>query len=126
WRLVDSQDTMSVLACSFQRAGRSHAIVLSVDHTDCGAASDILLPEADQLPQVLELMRASGSGVEITAEQLDGAEFRWQVERALDARAVHDSELSDDEMDETPVDEDGPDYPALAVLVRARLAALPA
>ena len=127
WRLVDSQHTMSVLACSFRRAGRSHAIVLSVDHTDCGAADNILLFDADQLPQVLEMMRASdrGSGVEITAEQLAGAEFRWQVEKALDARAVHDSELSGDEMDETPVDEDGPGYPALAVLVRGRMTALP-
>jgi len=126
-RLVDSQDTMSVLAGSFHRAGRSHAIVLSVDHTDCGAADDILLLEADQLPQVLEMMRASGrgSGVDISAGALDGAEFRWQVEKALDARAVHDNGLSDDDLNETPVDEDGPDYPALAVLVRARMTALP-
>ncbi len=47
------------------------------------------------------------------------------MERALDARAVHDSELPDDELDETPVDEDGPGYPALALLARARMNALP-
>jgi hypothetical protein len=128
WRLVDSDDSMSVLACSFHRAGRSHAIVLSVDHADCGAADRILLLDADDLPEALEMMRASGpgSGVEVTAEQLDGAEFRWHVEKALDARAVHDGEAPDDEMDEMPFDEEeGPDYPALAVLVRARMNALP-
>src|SRR5207244_1288503 len=58
-------------------------------------------------------------------EALDAAEFRWQVEKALDARAVHDSDLPDEEMNDMPVDEDGPGYPALAVLVRARMSALP-
>jgi hypothetical protein len=48
------------------------------------------------------------------------------VEKALDARAVHDADdLADDDMTDLPVDEDGPDYPALAVLVRARMNALP-
>jgi len=56
-RLVDSQDTMSVLACSFHRAERSHAIVLAVDHTDCGAADHILVVDADQLPEALEMLR---------------------------------------------------------------------
>jgi len=125
-RLIDSQDTMSVLACSFHRAERSHAIVLTVDHTDCGAADHILVVGADELPEALEMLRAGGrrDGLEITTETLDGAEFRWQVEKALDARAVHDSELPDDELDETPVDEDGPGYPALALLLRARMNAL--
>jgi hypothetical protein len=127
WRLVDSQGTASVLACSFRRAGRSHAIVLSVDHTDCGAAGEVLLLDVDQLPLALEAVQASGrrSGVEITAEALDGAEFRWQVEKALDARAVHDRQLSAEEWKEMLADEDGPGFPALAVLVRARMNALP-
>lgn len=125
WRLVDSQGTASVLACSFRRAGRFHAIVLTVDHADCGAAGDLLLLEVDQLPQVLEAARAGARGVEITAEALDGAEFRWQVEKALDARAVHDRQLSTEEWNEMLADEDGPGYPALAGLVRARMNALP-
>ena len=47
------------------------------------------------------MMRAIGrdDGVEITTEALDAAEFRWQVEKALDARAVHDSVLTDEEID---------------------------
>ncbi len=128
WRLSDSQGTASMLACSFHRAGRSHAVVMSVDHDDCGAAGDILLLDVDQLPEALEMMRAGGrdSGFEITTEALDAAEFRWQVEKALDARAVHDSDLPDEDMSDLPLDEDGPGYPALAVLVRARMNALPA
>ena len=127
WRLSDSLGTASMLACSFHRAGRSHAVVISVDHLDCGAASDIRLLDVDQLPEALQVMRAIGrdGGLEITTEALDAAEFRWQVETALDARAVHDSVLTDEEIDDLPVDEDGPDYPALAVLVRARMKTLP-
>jgi hypothetical protein len=128
WRLYDPQGTASMLACSFHRAGRSHAVVISVDHLDCGAADDILLVDADQLPEALEMMRAGGrdSGLEITTEALDAAEFRWQVEKALNARAVHDADdLPDEDMTDLPVDEDGPGYPALAVLVRARMNALP-
>jgi len=127
-RLSDSQGTASMLACSFHRAGRSHAAVISVDHTDCGAASDILLLDAADLPEALDVIQASGrnSGLQITAQALDAAEFRWQVEKALDARAVHDSDDGPDEdMIDLPVDEDGPGYPALAVLVRARMNALP-
>ena len=94
WRLSDPAGTGSMLACSFHRAGRSHAVVVSVDHLDCGAATDILLLEADQLPQALEMMRsqARAGGVEVTEEPLDPPELRWQIENALDARAVHDSD----------------------------------
>jgi hypothetical protein len=128
WRLSDAQGTASMLACSFHRAGRSHAIVMSVDHLDCGAVDEIVLLSADQLPEVLEMMRADGKdrGLEITTEALDAAELRWQVEKALDARAVHDNDQPDLGLQDMPLDEDGlPDYPALAVLVRARMNALP-
>ena len=74
--------------------------MISVDHLDCGAANDILLLDVDQLPEVLERMRkrVRGDGFEITTEALDAAEFRWHVEEALDARAVHDSDLPDVEL----------------------------
>lgn len=126
-RLDDPEGTGSILACVFHRAGRSHGVVISVDHTDCGAASAILLLEPDQLPGALEMMRAGAraSGLGITTQALDAAEFRWQVEKALDARAVHDDDLSDEDMD-VPAEEDVPGYPALAVLLRARMTALPA
>jgi hypothetical protein len=51
--------------------------------------------------------------------------MRWQIENALDARAVHDSEDPESASDE-PFDEDGmPAYELLAVLLRAHLNALP-
>jgi hypothetical protein len=102
--------------------------VIGVDHEDCGAADSIVLLDVDRLPEALEMMRATGreEGLDITTEALDAAEFRWQVEKALDARAVHDSELSVEELvDGMATEEDGQVYPALAVLLRARMEALP-
>ena len=118
-----------MLACSFHRAGRSHAVVVSVDDLDFGAATDILLLEADQLPQALKMIRsqARADGVEVTTEPLDPPELRWQIENALDARAVHDSDGDERDIEELPVDEDGmPGYPAMAALLRARMRTLPA
>jgi len=129
WRLSDPAGTGSMLACSFHRAGRSHAVVVSVDDLDCGAATDILLLEADQLPQALEMLRsqARADGVEVTKQPLDPPELRWQIQNALDARAVHDSDDGERDIDELPVDEDGmPGYPAMAALLRARMRTLPA
>ncbi|MGH3868536.1 MAG: hypothetical protein ACRDQ4_20925 [Pseudonocardiaceae bacterium] len=128
WRIVDAQGTASLLTCSFHRAGRSHAVVMGVDHSDCGAATEIVLLGVDQLPEMLERMRAGGSdgGCEIKQEALDPAELRWQVEAALDARAVHDNDERELGLDDEPADEDDlPDYRTLAVLLRARLNALP-
>jgi Plasmid pRiA4b ORF-3-like protein len=127
-RLDDPDGTGSILACVFHRADRSHAVVISVDHTDCGAASAILLLDADQLPGALEMMRAGAraNGLGITTQALDAGEFRWQVDKALDARAVHDDDLPDEDMTDAPAEEDAPGYPALAVLLRARMTALPA
>jgi len=117
WRLADPDGTGAMLICSFGRAGRTHAFTVGVDHTDCGAAVNIELLDAEGLPQAMELVRQSG--VAVSEERLDPAELRWQVECALDARMVHDA-------GEPPFDEDGlPDYYPLAVLLRARLRALP-
>jgi len=128
WRIADPADAGSILACAFHRAGRSHAVVVTVDHLNCGAADDILVLDGDALPEMLETMRASSrdAGLNATVEALDPAELRWQIENALDARAVHDSD--EPELDpDVPVDDEGvPTYRALAVLVRARLNALPA
>lgn len=128
-RLYDSQETMSVLVASFRRAGRGHAFMVIVDEQDCGAAADILFVDADHLPEALDDIREGGraDGLDIRTQVLDPAELRWYVEDALDARAVHDEEepadaasvLFDEEEDE------GPPYPVLALLVRARLAVLP-
>src|SRR5512132_2252606 len=99
-----------MLACSFHRAGRSHAVVVSVDDLDCGAATDILLLEADHLPQALEMMRsqARAGGVELTTEPLDPPELCSHIENALDARAVHDSDDGERDLNELLIDdEDG-------------------
>ena len=126
-RMSDTQGIASMLVCSVHRGGRSHAVVISVDDLNCGAADGILLLSLEDLPQALELIRATGAGdgFDITTEALDPAEFRWQVETALDARAVHDSDLTMEEADSEDVDEGGPAYPALAILVRTRMNVLP-
>lgn len=125
-RLADPAGTASVLICSTHRAGRSDAFLVYVDHEDCGAADDILVTEADDLPGMIEVIAAQGRtiGFDVVTETLDGPEFRWHVETALDARAVHDDESLDDEED-TPADVDGAPYPVLATLLRARVAGLP-
>ncbi|MEV8514364.1 plasmid pRiA4b ORF-3 family protein [Dactylosporangium sp. NPDC051484] len=125
-RVFDLQGTASMLVCSFQRAERGHMLVLSVDHTDCDAAVDVMLGEAADLPEVLKEMRASGrkNGLDIKTESMEPAELRWWIENALDARDVHDAEGADDESAEL-FDAEGPGYPVLATLVRARMAALP-
>ncbi|MGH3858376.1 plasmid pRiA4b ORF-3 family protein [Actinokineospora sp.] len=125
WTMSDDEGAIAVLACTFHRASRSHAVMMTVDQFDCGAAVDIYMVEAEQLPEALAMIEAESvaQGSPFTRAQVDPAEFRWQVDKALDARAVHDAE--DDPDDEPPFDEDGPNYGALALLVRARMNVLP-
>ncbi|HEV8555209.1 MAG TPA: hypothetical protein VGR06_02275, partial [Actinophytocola sp.] len=128
WHLTDTEGAASILACSFHRNEHGHTAVVMVDHTHCGAASDIALTDLDQLPLLLEQAQASGAtrGVEVTGESVDLAEFRWLVEDALDARAVHDDQdartgLADPLFAESEL----PNYRTLAVLLRSRIGALP-
>jgi hypothetical protein len=127
WRLHDTDATASVLAGSFGRAGRSHALVVTVDELDCGAASGIALLDSADLPEVLNIVQAEThdtAGFEVLREALSPADFRWHVENALDARAAHDQgRLADD----GPADDedDNSSYPTLALLLRARMADLP-
>jgi len=128
-RLYDVQDTMSVLIGVFQRADRDHALMIVIDHENCGAADEIYLLGGEELPTAVTAVHqgAKQDGVTIRTKKLSAAEFRWYVEQALDARAVHDEE---DELDDVPagfdlIDEDGPGYAPLAVLTRNRLAGLP-
>jgi hypothetical protein len=129
-RLYDAQETMSVLVASFRRASRGHAFLVIVDEQDCGAAADILFVEADHLAEALDDLREGGraDGLDIRTQVLDPAELRWYVEEALDARAVHDEEGPADRasaMFGEEEEDEGPPYPVLALLVRARLTALP-
>lgn len=157
-RLVDPAGTGAILAASFTRAGRSHAVLVCVDGLDCGAAAEIALLDADELPEALAIIRSthpdpageSGNLGEVVEETLAATEWRWQVENALDARAVHDHtdgltlagldlhgvDLDCDEFDLADLDDNDEDddeeqdelasYPAMALLLRARLAAIPA
>jgi hypothetical protein len=119
WRLADPEGTGSSLIGTFHRAGRSHAFMVSVDHTDCGAATNIMLLDAAELPQALDVLQRSEIAVD--KQPLDPAELRWHVECALDARAAHDAEVG-----AFPFAGDGPpEYHILAVLLRARLRTLP-
>jgi hypothetical protein len=127
WRLRDIDGTASVLGCLFSRAGRTHAVVVTVDELDCGAASGVALLDSDELPEALSTLQAGShsSGFELMREALDPADFRWHVENALDARAVHDQGDQVVADEDRPEDAHDPSYPTLAVLLRARMAALP-
>ncbi|WP_211192787.1 plasmid pRiA4b ORF-3 family protein [Actinoplanes sp. TBRC 11911] len=123
-RYGDLDGEASMLLCVFERSGHSHGFIVHVDHTDCDAAADIITFPGELLDEVTGMIQddARRSGVTLSADDLDPGEFRWQVERALDARAVHDRE-GPPELDAG--DEDGPGYPTLAVVLRARMAILP-
>ncbi|MFC7532211.1 plasmid pRiA4b ORF-3 family protein [Actinoplanes sp. GCM10030250] len=125
-RYGDPGGEASMLMCSFERSGRSHGFLVHVDHLDCDAAADIILFAGESLENVSTMIQADGlrAGLTLIVEELDPAEFRWQIERALDARAVHDQEDDEPELDDGR-DEDGPGYHALSVLLRARMGALP-
>lgn len=147
-RLVDPAGTGAILAASFTRAGRSHAVLVCVDGLDCGAAAEIALLDADELPEALAIIRSthpdpageSGNLGEVVEETLAATEWRWQVENALDARAVHDHtdgltlagldlhgvDLDDNDEDDDEEQDELASYPAMALLLRARLAAIPA
>jgi hypothetical protein len=111
-------------------------VLVGTDELDCGAATDIALLDADELTQALAILRSTRpdqigphSDVgKVIEETLDAAEWRWQVENALDAREVHDHDDADTlNIDALAADEehDLPSYPALALLLRTRLRALP-
>lgn len=122
-RAYDTDATGALLVCAFHRGDRSHAFAMSVDELDCGAAVDLTLFDPDELPEVLDSFQALGrtAGKEMAKESLDPAEFRWHVEKALAARAVHS-----DGLEAVQPDADGiPSCAALAVLLLARIAALP-
>jgi hypothetical protein len=129
-RLHDEHDTLSVLLGVFQRAGREHALMITVDHQHCGAAEEIYLLSAEDLPTAVAAIHlgARQDGMSIKTRKLGAPEFHWYVEQALQARAGHDEEDGPDDGPAGPdlIDgEDGPGYAPLAVLTRSRLAELP-
>ena len=125
-RMSDPQGAGAMLSGVFHRGKGSLAMLMAVDSRDCGEASQILLIDADDLPEASQMMRDSldRSGVGFEEVELDAAEFRWQVERALDVRAAHDGGIEPLDAADLSDDEEALDYPIMAVLVRARLAGL--
>lgn len=126
-RLHDTDGVMSVLVASFRRAGRGHAFMVIVDEQHCGAAEEILIADAELLPQALDDIRtgAQQDGLILKTQAVDPAELHWYVAEALAARAVHDEEGPDDAASLMVDEDEGPPYPVLALLVRARLKVLP-
>lgn len=116
-RLGISDGSGAVLISTFHRAGQGHAFLVIVDNTECGEAVNIELFDADGLSEVVESLRRTEVGV--SEERLEPAEWRWQVECALDVRADHDG--GSPRLDEERL----PDYYPLAALLRARLRDLP-
>ena len=125
-RLHGKGASEAVLAASFRRAGRAHAFVVLVDTDDCGAATDILLPEASELPGMLDeiVEDARKRGTKLKHDRPAVETWHWHVRDALDARAVHDRDTSLPEPEEP--EEDGPPYGVMAQVLRSRLATLPA
>ena len=128
WRLVDTEDTESILVSVFERAGRSHALGMTVKHHDCGAACEIFLLDPDEVPSMLEEIRAGirSTGLEATYARVPAAELRWLAEQALDSRAVHESAELDLGIYAAASDDDLAEYRTMAALFRVRLNVLPA
>jgi hypothetical protein len=125
-RLNDDDNGMTVLIAPFERAGQGHAVVVATDENDGGAATDILIVDAENLPELLSDVLADSPT--IRTERIDPAKLRWYVENALDARDAHDAEdpyVAAVELLEAGEENPGPPYPAQALLVRLRMAAMP-
>jgi hypothetical protein len=114
WRLTDPSESVSILCGSFRRAGASHVLLVTMDETNCGEASDIGVVPADMFSEIDAMPDLVGS----VRQPLDPADFRYEVEGALHVRAEHDRE-------DPHENEEDSDYDALAVLLRARLDKLP-
>lgn len=126
-RMSDAAGAAAMLAGSFHRADHSYAVLIGVDQLDSGTVDDMCLLPGEHLSEALAMARADAqaNGMEVQTEPLGPAEFRYQVESALAARAVHDRELTEAELSDHLVSDDGPGYLVLATLLRSWLRALP-
>ncbi|SDT27319.1 hypothetical protein [Actinoplanes derwentensis] len=126
-RFADTGENLSVLVATFSRAGRSHGFSVNVVHGDCHSATEILLFPGTVLDQVIDMIQNNEGARDlvITRSSPDPESFRWETERALNARADHDQD-TDEPAEADPADEESPDYHLSAELLRARLRLLPA
>ncbi|MFJ9362901.1 plasmid pRiA4b ORF-3 family protein [Nocardia sp. NPDC101769] len=128
--LTGPDDETFALAACFDRANRSHAIVMLLEPVHCGAAATIDLIDSRHLPGALADIRqhAREAGLAFHETPLSPAEFRWRAEVALDRRVQHDHEDLDtaDLADIIDLgDEDAPGYHITLPLLEARLRTLP-
>ncbi|MBF6171374.1 hypothetical protein [Nocardia blacklockiae] len=121
WPVSDGQG--SVLYGSFERAGRVDGVLLFVDDEDCGAANDLAPFLGEGLA---EARRLTDERESVPGEPIPAAEFRWQVQAALDARALHERAVLELGLDPAaPEDEDDVPHEVTDVVLRARLRVLP-
>lgn len=104
-RLHDADLSLTVLIGVFHRDQQGHALIITVDHEDCGAAASIALVDLESLPTVIAGIHQEfrANGVPLRTGKLSESAFHWYAEQALKARAVHD--LEDDPEDD--VDDSG-------------------
>jgi hypothetical protein len=113
WTIRDIYGDFASVLCSFERAGRVHALVTTVDFTHLGGwAKDIAL--VDDVVQAVSMMReAADDDDALLMEQADPAEVRRLLEDAFEATDMTmDAEVSEDFAD-------------LRALALARLRVLP-
>lgn len=122
-RWPDTDGTGATLFGSFARAGRTDGFLIFVDDENCGAAYDLAPFVGEGLT---ESRRLTDEQEPADAEPMTAADFRWQVQAALDARMLHDrgALAAGIEWDE-PEEDDAIPHEVAEVVVRARLAILP-
>ncbi len=120
WTTADGQG--SVLFGSFERAGRRDGVLLFVDDEDCGAANDLAPFIGEGLA---EARRLTDERESVPGEPIGADEFRWQVEAALAARALHERAALDLGIEPEPPENDDVPHEVTDVVLHARLRVLP-
>jgi hypothetical protein len=126
--LRDPERNALVLTARFNRAESSVGVLVLIEPDHCGAAAEISLVDAAELPTAFIEVHAAAAadGVTLIEEALDPAEFRWEAEIALDARDLHDRDDREDADELADLPEDGePPYDIVAHFLRTRLRTLP-
>ncbi|WP_194911132.1 plasmid pRiA4b ORF-3 family protein [Catenulispora rubra] len=130
----DPDGSTLLLAGHLSRAGTDAGLVMAADPENCGALEDVWVVEGDTFADVLARMRSLGqrTGAPLAEVTLDAAEWRWQAEAAMDARAVHDAADAADADDVADMfeelsnaDGDGPGWRAMEAMLRFWIGQLP-
>ncbi|QLY33482.1 plasmid pRiA4b ORF-3 family protein [Nocardia huaxiensis] len=126
-RVSEPEDDVVLLLAAIHRAGRSHVLVAAVDHLDDGGVVNLSLSAHTRVSEFLDDLRETMP--DQVSEPLSPASFRTQLESALEIRSDrywHARQILRSSVDAQEDIDNEDDYRALAKLVRARLAGLPA